>query len=193
MKRNNRGFTLVEMIIATAILGIVIVGVFGFMLAGANSYRSVSTNVRLQTAAQQVMNQIQETVLDCDTAIYAPEVTGNELYLLNTSTDPATGDEINTISVYKPGAGTLDYWQTDVTAATLEAELIAESEKHTISDEATYFYASLDKSGAAVNSVTVEVTLTRQGKTYTGRQTIALRNQPKALASAAEILAAANS
>lgn len=181
MKRNNRGFTLIELIVAVAILGIVAAGAFGFMVSGANSYRSIFSGVSLQYASQQAMNQIQETVIDCNTAVYVPPA-GDEVYLL--SVDDAG---IYTVRSYVFSVGAVDYRQTEVTSGS-ETTTVTDSDPHLLTNDVTAFSADVkEKSGKAV-SVTITVTLTRQDKTYTGTQDIALRNTPVVVPSLEKLL-----
>lgn len=63
-KGDHRGLTLVELICAIAIMSLVGAGVSGFMIVGANTYRSGTTEVELQTEAQMVVNQIGDLVID---------------------------------------------------------------------------------------------------------------------------------
>ncbi len=182
-KGNNKGFTLVELIIATAILGIVVVGIFGFMQTGANSYRSVSSGIRLQTAAQQAMSQVQETVLDCDTAMYI-STAGDAMYLL--SRDDDTDDY--TLSAYQMGSDDLEYRQLSVTSATDESSIEA-SEAHMLSEDVSAFSADAGETeNGRVTGVGITLTLERDGKSYTGKQTIALRNTPQLANSVEELL-----
>lgn len=187
MKRNNKGFTLVELIIATAILGIVVTGIYGFMVTGANSYRSVSSSIQLQTAAQQAMGQIQETVLDCDTAVYVPTA-GEALYLLNQDSDT----DKYTLCAYTLDADGLNYQQLTATTAT-EVSAIEGSKKHPLSELATDFMAETGESdGGRISGITITLTLERDGKSYTGTQTIALRNSPKTVDSLETLLTLAS-
>ncbi|MCR5602470.1 MAG: type II secretion system GspH family protein, partial [Lachnospiraceae bacterium] len=48
----NGGFTLVEILIAAAIVGILGAGIFGFMSVGANNFRESRTEVNLQNESQ---------------------------------------------------------------------------------------------------------------------------------------------
>ena len=59
MNRKNRGFTLIELIVTVAIIAIfsgVVVSVVG---TGSHSYRTTSSNVKVQMETQDIMDQIQ--------------------------------------------------------------------------------------------------------------------------------------
>ena len=65
-KSNNKGFSLIELIVSLAIVMIVGGSIVSFLLAGSNSYASVITNTDLQEEAQLVVNQISKMrIRDC--------------------------------------------------------------------------------------------------------------------------------
>ena len=63
MKRDNRGFTLVELIVCIAILSIVLAAAFGFMVAGSKSYTSVSNRLDLQLRARLAASQLTDRLI----------------------------------------------------------------------------------------------------------------------------------
>lgn len=71
-KLTNRGLSLVELICAIAILGLVGVAIGSMLIISSNSYDKGITEVELQQEAQLIVNQIGDLVID-------------------SSTDPATG------------------------------------------------------------------------------------------------------
>lgn len=64
MGRDQRGLTLVELLVAIAIAAIVIVSVASFMVVGAKSFTSTSSEVNLQHESQLAFNQLQDLVID---------------------------------------------------------------------------------------------------------------------------------
>ena len=63
-KRENKGFSLVELIVVIAIFSVVSVAVGGFLFAASRSYSINAGELNLQDEAQLVANQVQEMVLD---------------------------------------------------------------------------------------------------------------------------------
>lgn len=61
---DNRGFTLVELIVGIAILVIVAGAALGFMMTSTKTYKNVSDDVDLQEEAQIVMNQLETLVMN---------------------------------------------------------------------------------------------------------------------------------
>jgi len=69
MRNNDRGFTLVELIVSIALLGIIAVAAAGFLVTGTRTYTNVNYSVRLQYETQLAMNQIQNYVMNCSQGI----------------------------------------------------------------------------------------------------------------------------
>lgn len=75
---NDRGFTLVELLIAVALVAVVGSAVFGFMTVGARTFSSTSSEVNLQSESQLAFNQMQDLIIDTAIGIdygYAPDGT----------------------------------------------------------------------------------------------------------------------
>lgn len=69
IRKNQKGFTLVELIIAVAILAIVTLAVCGFIVVGSKSYTSANTDIMLQQEAQLALNQISDVIIDTTDSI----------------------------------------------------------------------------------------------------------------------------
>ncbi len=86
MKQNNRGMTLVEMIVAFAILGLVSASIFSIMLTGTKTYTKLTTTVKLQQQAQVASSNIERQMVNCNEGItYNGNDTSDtsELYLIS--------------------------------------------------------------------------------------------------------------
>ena len=163
LRKNNQGFTLTELIVSTAILGIVAVAASAFMIAGTRTYSSVNYSVRLQYEAQIAMAQLQEYTVDCadgiawdDDAKILYIVNGTDVHLFKYDSDPT--------------AQTLSY------AKVLRADDLKE-------DEIEYDLAAehITDMDVKLNEGQAEITLQmqRNSKTYSATQLIALRNRPE--------------
>ena len=163
IQKNNRGFTLVELIVATAILGIVALSACSFMVAGTRAYSSLNYTVRLQQESQLIMTQLEEYAVDCTSGMAWD---GNKLYIVDGST----------VHVFAFGGNAIRY-STCATAATLTipaGDLMAEH----VSGMSVSF---------ADKKVHIALDMERNGKSYQATQVIALRNQPETAASWSEL------
>ena len=170
MRDNDRGFTLVELIVSIALLGIIAVAAAGFLVTGTRTYTNVNYSVRLQYETQLAMNQIQDYVMNCSQGI-AWE--GSTLYIVNS-------DKTEKKISFSSTDGKLSFGQgiaaeTDsVTANDLMAERVT-------AFSVTFSPAPTEQNKTtSATTATVSLTMTRGGKSYTGTQTIALRNKPLA-------------
>lgn len=77
--KDEQGFTLVEMIIAFGILGIVSLMIVGFIMTGTRSYTKQSSDVNVQTEAQLTLNQLSDRIIDTSRAISYKESPGESL------------------------------------------------------------------------------------------------------------------
>lgn len=164
LKHNNRGFTLVELIVSAAILSIVALAASAFMVAGARTYSSVNYTVRLQYEAQLAMAQLQEYTVDCTTGIAWD---GTTLYIVNGST----------VHLFKfdSAAQTLSYG-TDTAADTMTPTYALAAEHITAMDV-----------DLADGKAEITLQMQRNNKSYSATQLIALRNQPEFASSWADL------
>lgn len=74
-KLNNRGFSLVELLAAMALLGVVSLAIYTFMNSGARLYQKTSSDADIQTDAQLVANALSDLIVDCEVNVsYGPTV-----------------------------------------------------------------------------------------------------------------------
>lgn len=68
-KGNNKGYSLVELLMTLAIFGVVMIGIAMIMRTTSVSYVNSSSEVAMQTEAQIIANQIEELLVDATGAI----------------------------------------------------------------------------------------------------------------------------
>lgn len=78
-KRNNGGFSLVEILIAMAILGVVSLVIYSFMTTGARFYQRTSADADIQSEAQLVANTISDLIVDCEVNISYDTTVSNDV------------------------------------------------------------------------------------------------------------------
>lgn len=156
LRKNNRGFTLVELIVSTAILSIVAVAASAFMVAGTRTYSSVNYTVRLQYEAQIAMAQLQEYTVDCTDGIAWD---GSTLYIVN-------GTDVHLFK-FESTAQTLSY------AKTVRADELNVTSYDLAAEHITDMDVNLSEGQAEIT-----LQMQRNGKTYSATQLIAMRNRP---------------
>ena len=106
MKRaDNRGLSLLELVIAIALLALVSTMLLGFMTTGSTMFRRISTDISLQMDAQIAMTQLREYVIDCNDTLRYNE-SARTLTVLNSD---ASGAAQEHIFVWDEADGTLRY------------------------------------------------------------------------------------
>lgn len=87
MKRKNKGFTLIEVMVTIAIIAI-FTGVVTMLISNASaSYRNTSSNARVQMETQETLDQLQDLVIDANRTIYYGNGTVADLSLIPNDID----------------------------------------------------------------------------------------------------------
>lgn len=163
MRRDRRGLTLIELVCAVAILGIISATVGGAMVVATNSYRSGTVETAMQQEAQFTANAIESLIIDATDTV---EYTGNVLKIAN-------ADYTYEI-VYDSGAQTLRYTQYETAAPSnvvASNELIAEHVKEFKPDVSDFVSA---------RTVHLVITMENGGKSFSTAYNITSRNNPDA-------------
>lgn len=94
MKKDNRGITLVELIVTMAVLAVASAAIYGLVIFASNQFNRQNKDVEVQQEAQLTMNQIQDYLIDASLGI-SYKVGGG--YVLDDSTLAADQDKMLTI------------------------------------------------------------------------------------------------
>ena len=150
-KRENKGFSLVELIVVIAIFSVVGVVVGGFLFAASRSYSINANELNLQDESQLVANQVQEMILDTAYGIsykyIVTDETGSQLidFMNNDATVALPAGDLSQKQLYIYGDGTFTHlsWDTENKQLYLmEYEYIPEGED--IGDGTKVFYKPVD-------------------------------------------------
>lgn len=162
LRKNNKGFTLTELIVSIAILSIVAVAACSFMVTGTRTYSSLNYTVRLQYEAQIVMAQLQEYTIDCTDGIaWDDSKSTPTLYIVN-------GTDVH-LFVFNSENQTLSYGKTG------KAATLTEPTYNLAAEHITGMDVDLSQEG----QVEITLQMQRNTKTYSATQHIALRNRPE--------------
>lgn len=162
VRKDRKGLTLVELICAVAILGVISATVGGAMVVATHTYRSGTIETAMQSEAQFTINSIESLIIDATNTV---EYSGNVLTITNV--------DYTYVITYDTVAKELRYSQSDsVTGAVIVSnELLAQHVAH--------FDAFTDDFPVTRN-VRLELTLENEGKSFTTAYNITSRNNPNA-------------
>lgn len=193
MLKDQRGLTLVELLIAIAIASIVTVSVGSFMVVGARTFTSTSSEVNLQHESQLAFNQLQDLVIDTTLGVtyaYVPDAIGTaEVNILSDSDIPAAttvvqkklymyNDTVVYVVIWDEANSELYYEEYDVAIdSSGNMTLGAARETHALMAEyITYFGADLTRL-AEKSIVRVDMTYEKANKNYSSSYNITVRNK----------------
>ena len=67
---DNRGLTLIELVITVAIIAIFSGVVMTFIMTGSNTYRSTSSNAKVQMETQELVDRMEDLIIDTNRSLY---------------------------------------------------------------------------------------------------------------------------
>ena len=112
----NKGFTLIELIVTIAIIAIFSGVVLTFISTGSNTYRSTSSSAKVQMETQETFDQIEELIIDVNRSLYYANGSGDSLGaeikndIKQSGGADSTGDKTFIIcNEYKNGTGSSQY------------------------------------------------------------------------------------
>ena len=73
---DNRGLTLIELVITVAIIAIFSGVVLTFIMTGSNTYRSTSSNAKVQMETQELVDRMEDLIIDTNRSLYYANGTG---------------------------------------------------------------------------------------------------------------------
>lgn len=69
-KKDSKGFTLIELIVTIAIIAIFSGVIVTFITTGSSSYRSTSSNSKVQMETQETFDKIEDMIINANRGIY---------------------------------------------------------------------------------------------------------------------------
>lgn len=170
---NQKGFSLIELIVAIAILTIVGGAVVGFCMSGTSSYKTVSTEVDLQYEAQLAVNQLSDLLIDANHGV-GFDSANKTFFICN--------DSVAYTVVWNATDQKLTLNKYNVTASAVTFE-----SSNLMAEYVTDFSATIpteDNNNHQMVNLTIK--FTKDDKEYLGAKNVTLRNKVSAYSSLAE-------
>jgi len=172
--KNNKGFSIAEMLIAFALLSVVAICVFGAVTAGGNMFTRVDNDINIQFKSQTAMTQFQEQFMSCSTAI--TKMDGNVIYFSDSEKVYALRYDEDESKIY--------FGSSPISGA--KANLPSNITAPLCSDVSGFNVTVNTTSSDIAGSVKVNLTITSGGKSYPTSQIFTFRNRPVYIKDAAE-------
>lgn len=173
MCKNNKGFTLVELMISITIFAIVVAAAVGFMVAGSRSYSSMTNRVNLDFESQLAMNQVSDYIIDCNACLYYKNDT---LYVINKNSD---GTYTANYFQYNADGGIYFGTSSASYSSATNIYLCTVTPTDLLTTDVTEFLVvPISSDGVNVTSAAVTINFSKGSATYNGEKRVALRNKP---------------
>ncbi|PKM72352.1 MAG: hypothetical protein CVU91_10155 [Firmicutes bacterium HGW-Firmicutes-16] len=176
MKNDNKGFTLIELMISLTIFAVLVTAVFSFMLAGSRSYSTVTNRLNLNVQSQLALNQLESYIIDCNAGLYYAD---NTLYIFNRGSSDTQYDVH--VFKYDDASKQIKYGygknSANLVGGNFSCTVTAED---LLAENVTAFSVTTVSDGTRLTSATVSLVLTSNSASFNAQKTIALRNKPVA-------------
>lgn len=203
--RKNSGFTLVELVIVMAIMGILGLAVAGFIGTSTKQYKYASKDVDLQYEAQLTMNQIGNLIIDAQKGVkYEPATVAAPVEVASadpeagyvatasaeeTSSEEASSEETSSDSkliiynkdctyniIYRPSEHKIYLRKDTLDPATGVVKADGQGKESLMAENVTGFTPDLSEAESK-NSVGLVVDFKAGDKKYTSKQNFTMRNK----------------
>lgn len=184
-RSNNRGFTLVELLVAIAILSIVVGAVIGFFMRTMRMYHRGNEESNLQNEAQMTMTQLENLVVNASQGVGLnpslpnTQTNGDELFVYNRYVDDTSGAVSYKVTHIYVDDRKLKYCYMDFSRNPSGSYVLSADRQNsqTLSDYIDNFMVDVSK---LVSKNRVRFTIdfkTRGGREYKTDNTVLLRNK----------------
>ncbi len=154
-KKNNSGFTLVELIIAMAVLAFLMTAIGSLMGSSIASHKKQKAEIRVHTSAQETYNQITDSIMQAKNVVVVGYVSSTEFDFLDPGTDVGATPQL---VYYVKDAEMKEFIKNNPTVyGTTDAASIGDANIKLFSefDNSKYFYV---KKIAIMTSVPLDMT-----------------------------------
>lgn len=178
---DNKGFTLVELIIGVAILAIVTAAIAGFMVTGTKNYTNQNTEVTIQEEAQLAVNQIADILIDTARSVSYVENGNDRVLVVYNGEEQEDGSIIERYSGEKNYYFKFDSELKEVSYVEFAVEFEQPSKDSNsieclLAEDVTDFTADMSMLESK-RVVGLSITIERRNKKYTANTNITIRNK----------------
>lgn len=181
--RKNSGFTLVELVIVMAIMGILGLAVAGFIGTSTKQYKYASKDVDLQYEAQLTMNQIGDLIIDAQKGVkYEPATVAAPVEVASaeeTSSDSKLiiyNKDCTYYIIYRPSEHKIYLRKDTLDPATGAVKADGQGKESLMAENVTGFTPDLSEAEKK-NSVGLVMDFKAGDKKYTSKQNFTMRNK----------------
>lgn len=116
LRQDERGFTLVELVISMGMFSLVMIAILVFMTSGSKSYGYSNGELNMQMESQMLIGQVRDMVYDSNYAEYQPSKQALILYKLSVpprETEPVTEKVITRAKISNIVKKRVIYWRNE--------------------------------------------------------------------------------
>lgn len=180
--RDNRGLTLIELVVAVAISVIAVGAIWQFILVSTRAYESQKAESELQQEVQQTMNQMQNLLIDTNRAVAYYYEDGADYVQLSSDYD-APKDASKRLEIYNDNTAAHLVWDKDEQEIIYKETTKDKAESTSDTDwESAVLAEGVEELAVDVSQVEekqvlkLKLSFIRNDKTYTATRSIAMRN-----------------
>ena len=176
--RKNSGFTLVELVIVMAIMGILGLAVAGFIGTSTKQYKYASKDVDLQYEAQLTMNQIGDLIIEAQKGVkYEPATVAAPVEVASSDSKLIIYNKDCTYNIiYRPSEHKIYLRKDTLDPATGAVKADGQGKESLMAENVTGFTPDLSEAESK-NSVGIVVDFKAGDKKYTSKQNFTMRNK----------------
>lgn len=176
-KKDNRGITMMELVVTIAVFSIIGTTILAFMLTGSKTFQMIKYTSDLQFDSQMAMALMQDYAIDCNGYVKYKDSGGNKPAFTINTVDGAT--TVTTMFVFDQSDGILYLEEEDGTRSIVMKNV--ESFKVDFVDKLKTTIIAADGTNITetrAETVNIQLLLRMGIKKYDSMQTFALRNVP---------------
>ena len=197
MKCNNKGFSLVELLVSFAILGLISTMILGIVMSGTNMFNSNKKVLSLQYKSQVASAQIHSYLQNCDAGVASnddnlwlaeeEDADSGRVYLFTKDDDGVVNlREFNVNAVDESGTRKLKvtYEKASGGTETVDLESLTDAAAQNcvaqpLCSGVSDWELSVGATDGRANYMSLKITFEQEGSTYTKNMAESFRSKPK--------------